>query len=400
MYINLFLGIMLALLGISLIGTTLQHKVKLVRDSQNMFWGCVGGLIAFGLGLDVVWSIVVFVVSIIVSVITFKYFLSKDIFNIKSDKIRHIILGVSVCIIISGVIIMMIPSNINIFLINPVEFIGILFIIINAAIGIPMFVKFAKSYNPDELNNGECIYIVDSAIDPTPNATTSYNNKKVYMKSMHYIINKECVVKNFNGKNIIDLNGLSYPIIEKNNEILTPGDMVLVSKDNINKGIIRQNDEIIVEKNMPREATKNKKIRIDWIVASTILFGMFWLIMCCHILYFNNFYLDTHKTIVLKVGEIQQEQSEEHTRFYRKTMVNYNGETITFDASEQTVRDLPKEGEIITVYKNKNGYIDNLTFRKVFLNILFILIGIGLEIWGIVHFKKINKHLIVRHTGD
>ena len=164
MYLNLFLGIMFGILGVSLIGTILQHKIKLANNSQNIFFGCIGGLVAFGLGLDVVWSIVVFVVSIIVSVIIFKYFLSKDIFVIKSDKIKNIILGVSAFIIISAVIIIIIPSNINISSINPIEFIGILFIIINAAIGIPMFVKFSKSYNPDELNDGERVYIVDNAI--------------------------------------------------------------------------------------------------------------------------------------------------------------------------------------------------------------------------------------------
>ena len=108
----------------------------------------------------------------------------------------------------------------------------------------------------DELNDRERVYIVDNAIALTHNATSSYNNKKVYMKSIHYIVNRECVVKNNNGENIIELDGLAYPIIEKNNEILTPGDMVLISKDNINKGMIRQSDEIIVEKNMAGGATK------------------------------------------------------------------------------------------------------------------------------------------------
>ena len=219
------------------------------------------------------------------------------------------------------------------------------------------------------------------------------------MKSIHYIVNRECVVKNNNGENIIELDGLAYPIIEKNNEILTPGDMVLISKDNINKGMIRQSDEIIVEKNMAGGATKNKKIRIDWMGVSAILFGIFWLIINFNILFFNNFYIDTDKAIVLKVGEVEQEKDEEHTIFYRKTMVKYNGETTTFIASEQTVRDLPKEGEIITIFKDKNGRIHNLSFKTIILSILCIFIGIGLEIWGVVHFIKINKHLKANFTG-
>ena len=81
----------------------------------------------------------------------------------------------------------------------------------------------------DELNDGERVYIVDNAIDLTHNATSSYNNKKVYMKSIHYIVNRECVVKNNNGEKI---NNYISGLLEKFDFIRLLGDEPLQDDEN------------------------------------------------------------------------------------------------------------------------------------------------------------------------
>lgn len=241
-----FISIIIILLGISLIGIVLQNKIRIWSNSQNMFFGCIGGLVAYFCGLPIIGSVIVIVVCIIISWIIFKYCISKDIF-IKSEKLKNLILFLAISTIFIGVI-SFTTSDLKIIFKNPIFAIVYLFIIITGINGIPKFMKFIQIYNPDEFEDGEIIYIVDNFFDKTQNSVEMYNNKKFHFESMHFIINRECIVENLNGENIIILNGINYSIIEKNNEILRPGDNVKISKENLDKGMIRKNNSIIVEK--------------------------------------------------------------------------------------------------------------------------------------------------------
>lgn len=65
---------------------------------------------------------------------------------------------------------------------------------------------------------------------------------------MHFIINKECTVEDLYGQYIINLDGINYFITEKNGEPLNPGNIVKISEDNLNQGMIRKSAPVIVEK--------------------------------------------------------------------------------------------------------------------------------------------------------
>ena len=248
MNFSYFINIMIIMLGISLIGTILQNKIKIWNNSQNMFFGCIGGLIAYFCGLSIVGSIVVMIACIIISLIIFKCWIDKDIFIIKSEKLKNFIIILAVSIIFIGAI-GFTTSDLKIIFKDP-TFIIYIFIIIIGISGIPKFLKFIQIYNPDEFEDGEIIYITDDFFDKTQNSMVMYNKKKFNFESMHFIINKKCTVENLAGENTITLNGISYSIKEKNNEILKPGDIVKISRENLDNGIIRKNSSIIVEKSI------------------------------------------------------------------------------------------------------------------------------------------------------
>lgn len=227
MNFSYFISIISILLGISLIGTVLQNKIRLWSNSQNMFFGCIGGLVAYFCGLPIIGSIIVIVICIIISWIIFKYCISKDIFIIKSEKFKNFILFLAISAIFIGTI-SFTTSDLKIIFKNPIFAITYLFIIITGINGIPKLMKFIQIYNPDEFEDGEIIYIVDNFFDKTQNSIEIYNNKKFYFENMHFIINKECIVESSNGENTIILNGIKYSIIEKNSKILKTGDNVRI----------------------------------------------------------------------------------------------------------------------------------------------------------------------------
>ena len=242
-----FISIITILLGISLIGTVLQNKIRLWSNSQNMFFGCIGGLVAYFCGLPIIGSILVIIACIIISWIIFRYFIKKDIFIIKSEKLKNFILFLAISIIFIGIISFSAPDIKSTFK-DPIFIVAYIFIIIAGIIGIPKFIKFIQIYNPDEFEDGEIIYIVDNFFEKTQNSIEMYNNKKFHFESMYFIIDRECIVEDLNGENTIILNGINYSIKEKNNEILKPGDNVKISKENLESGMIRKNSSIIVEK--------------------------------------------------------------------------------------------------------------------------------------------------------
>ena len=246
MNFSYFVSIVIMLLGISLIGTVLQSKIRVWKNSQNMFFGCIGGLIANFCGMSIVGSIIVIIICAVISWAIFKYCIKKDIFSIKSEKLKDVILFLAISIVFIGAI-SFARFDFRIIFRDPL-LIMIFFIIVSGIAGIPKFIRLIKAYNPDEFEDGEMIYIVDSFVDKTQNLTEMYDQKKFHFESMHFIIDKECVVRRLNGKNVIILNGRSYFIREKNNEVIKLGDKVKISKENLDKGMIRENDSIIVEK--------------------------------------------------------------------------------------------------------------------------------------------------------
>lgn len=240
-----FRSIILILLGISLIGTV--SKAEIWNNSQNMFFGCIGGLISYFCGLPISYSIVITVICIIISCIIFKFFISKDIFIIKSEKLKNFILLLAVSIIYIAAI-SFDTYDLKTLIKSPIFVISDLVFIIFGIKGIPKFINYIQTYDLDEFEDGEIIYIDDGFFNKVQNSIQIYKDKKVYFESMHSIIDKKCIVQNIDRENIINFNGINYSIIEKNNEILRDGDIVKISKDNLNKGMIRKSNFIIVEK--------------------------------------------------------------------------------------------------------------------------------------------------------
>ena len=160
MNFSYFVSIVIMLLGISLIGIVLQSKIRVWRNSQNMFFGCIGGLIANFCGMSIIGSIIVMIICIVISWAIFKYCIKKDIFNIESEKLKDVILFLAISIIFISAI-NFARFDFRIIFRDPM-IIFILFIIVSGIAGIPKSIRMIKAYNPDEFKDGEMIYIVDS----------------------------------------------------------------------------------------------------------------------------------------------------------------------------------------------------------------------------------------------
>ena len=250
-YMNLLIGVIFVLLGISLIGTILQNEMSIWKNSQNMFIGCVGGIISYYLGFTMVHIIVITIICIVISFCTFKLLISAEIFNVKNKKIQNMIIGIAIIFILIGILYM---SGINVKTLKerPIMWIMPIFLIFCFIIGYRNFVNFIPKFNPDNYKEGETIYIIQSFFNRTNLSIENFDNKKIYVLDMNSIIGKNySVIKqndNFSYKYYININGIYYNIKEKNNNYLEEGNIVKISRVNIDKGIIREGDVIIVEK--------------------------------------------------------------------------------------------------------------------------------------------------------
>ncbi|MDO4282535.1 MAG: hypothetical protein Q4D02_02770 [Clostridia bacterium] len=204
-------------------------------------------MISYLCGLQISIIVIVTIICTIISWIIFKYFISNDIFIIKSEKLQKIIIFFAISAIFLAILYFT-RSDFKIIFKNPIFVVGYLVIIIAGINGIPKFINLIKIYNPNEFEDGEIIYIVDNFFEQTQNSIEMYDDKKFHFKSMNFIINKKCIVENVDGKYIIILNGIDYSIVEKNGELLNAGDIVKISKDNLSQGMIRKSTSIIVEK--------------------------------------------------------------------------------------------------------------------------------------------------------
>lgn len=240
---NILIGTIFCLLGVSLIGTVLQNKIKIWENSQNMLFGCIGGFIACFFGLSVIFIVIVMFISILLSYIIFKFFISIEIFQIKSKNILNFTLILAVIMVLIGCLIM---SGININ--NPMDMILPIFLTISGVFGMSRFINFVQEYDPDKFKDGETVYIVKSFFDKEKLSTMNYRNKKINIVDMNYIIGKKYEIEFVKNRYIININDINYCIKEKNDKLLTVRDSVKISKDNLNKGIINENDIIIVEK--------------------------------------------------------------------------------------------------------------------------------------------------------
>lgn len=246
---NALILIFSGLLGISLIGTVTQHKNKVFSNSQNMFFGCLGGLISYFCGFSISTIIIVTIICAIISAVIFKYVINPDIFIIKSNKLESIIIFFAICL--TALVPIYCIFSLMIFSFKQKDIIAILFcivMVVGIITSILKAIKFLKKFNFDKFEDGEIIYIVDNFLDRYKYSKTTYKNKKFYTRNMHSIINKKRTVNKLGGEYLININGISYSIIEKNGELLKSGDIVRISKDNLNQGIIKQSTTIIVEK--------------------------------------------------------------------------------------------------------------------------------------------------------
>ncbi len=374
-----FVGILLILMGISLIGTILQDKTYWFENSQNMFFGCIGGLIASICGFSIIHSLVIFFICIIISYFIFSHLINNTVFVIKSVIVKKRILCLSVIIVLSGIFVISIFPNFH-FIFDHSELLimfTIFFIpfIIGVVKGIPLFINFVMNFNPDNFKNGENVYITDSYFDSTQNGTMFYGDKKINTRSIHYIIDKVCKIEKINGNNVINIDGNIYSVVEKNNKYLAKDDIVVITRDNLKKGMIRENDSIIVKK------FNNKNRFLNYPFISSSLAGL-----VCFIFVFlgassYNFYLYSYETVVINTKDVKVENSDNF--YYRDITVNYIGNNVTFQTEEQTVRELPNIGDKITVYKIKNGNIKNLTKHDKRGIIVFFLFGVLLELYAI-----------------
>lgn len=277
---NFFVGILLFLIGMSLILT-----IVIDENSQNMFFGCIGGLIAFICGLSIIQSLVVLFICIVISY----FFISKTIFVTKSDIVKKTIIYLSVILVLIGILIM---SGFNFYslkflLNNPLFLIIFIFLSISSLIGTSLFIKYVVNFNSDNFDS----------------------------------IQNDIVV--YSGKNRF----LNYKFI------------------------------------------------------SSCICGLICFIAVFICAGFYNFYYDSYKTVVIDVSGVNVGNGDNF--YYCNITVDYKGNKVTFPTEEQTVRELPKVGDKITVYKVKNGNIKNFTSHDKRGIFMFLLFGVLLEIYAI-----------------
>jgi len=148
--------IFFALFGISLIGTFIQNKIPSWKNSQNIFFGCLGALIAYLLNLSLVEILISWLLCTIISFFVFKTIGTK-IFDIKSDKVNKVIITIGGIIASGGMFILLFhdfnisklqkPFNITNIIINIVFPV---FIIISYIKGISMFVKAISEFDQNK----------------------------------------------------------------------------------------------------------------------------------------------------------------------------------------------------------------------------------------------------------
>lgn len=241
---NFLMGIILVLLGISLMGTVLQNENAIWSNSQNMLFGCIGGIIAYFIGLPVDIILISVVVCIIISYIVFRFYLNTNIFTIKSNFVINLIIIFSLIIVLVPCFMMTFQDISSLILRDPI----IIIFGVSILFGIPRFVKVIRSYNLDNVKNGEIIYIDKSFWDNENLSINKYNGKEFYVLDLNLIIGKKCEVLFDNVKFYIIINKKKYYIKEKDNNLLVIGNKIKISKENLKNRIIREDDIIIVEK--------------------------------------------------------------------------------------------------------------------------------------------------------
>ena len=287
---SFFVGILLFLIGMSLILT-----IVIDENSQNMFFGCIGGLIAFICGLSIIQSLVVLFICIVISY----FFISKTIFVTKSDIVKKTIIYLSVILVLIGILIMSGFNfyNLKFLLNNPLFLIIFIFLSISSLIGTSLFIKYVININPNNFDGG--------CFDSIQNDTVIYSDKK----------------------------------------------------------------------------TNNRNRFLNYKFISSCICGLICFIAVFICAGFYNFYYDSYKTVVIDVSGVNVGNGDNF--YYCNITVDYKGNKVTFPTEEQTVRELPKVGDKITVYKVKNGNIKNFTSHDKRGIFMFLLFGVLLEIYAI-----------------
>ncbi len=244
-------SIILVFLGISLIGTVLQNKIRVWENSQNMFFGCIGALIAYAFQLSIIWIIILWILCMIISYIVFQH-IKTDIFDTKSNVLIKIANLVGIIIILLGSY-LLIFSQFNIPIFNKniglhILIVSVLWILFSDIRSIPLFINVTKTYNPDEFSDEDTVYIYKSFWHFHNYDYQYYNNKKINIVNLKQIINKKCIVYQNKSLLYIHIGNKEYLIKELNNQEIQEGDTVKISKENLKKGVIKPDDIVIIEK--------------------------------------------------------------------------------------------------------------------------------------------------------
>ena len=248
---DFFTSILLILLGISMIGTIIQKKNELWINSQNMFFGCAVGVILKFIGAQNILVLIITIISIIISFIIFKFFINKEILKIESDSFSNMLLTIATIIVLIGVLGMVCRDEVFIKTMfkDPIMLIFSIMMIISVALGIPKFIRFIKEFQIDDLEDGDRIYVEKSFWESGNRLDIrKFNNKTVKVIDLNIIINKRAEVFLENNNFYIVIDNVNYYIKEIDNKPLEIGDIVKISKANLNNGIIKRNDIVLVEK--------------------------------------------------------------------------------------------------------------------------------------------------------
>lgn len=407
---NLLLSIILDLLGISLIGTVLQNKISIWKNSQNMFFGCIGALVAYAFHLPIIWIVILWILCIIISCIVFHH-IKTEIFDIQSNTLIRIAILVSIIIILLGAYLLIVSQfNIHIPSLN-IKNIGIylfiaaaLWILFSGIRSIFLFINTVQSYNPDEFSNGDTIYIYKSFWQFHNIDYQYYNNQKINIADLKQIIHRKCKIYQEESSLYIYIDNKKYLIKELNNQEIQEGDIVKISKENLKKGMIKPNDIILVEKLQSTDKsitdnstiifstpTRNHKFSIMLIIF--ILLGIFIIGFGFYKQYKNNeFFKNAEITTasVIDIERIDNTSGENDTiSYFCDVEYTIDGKTYKSNINVTPLMSYEKYEQIkkgkkytITVYYSLNNYLDiKLPLDKDDYSI--IIIGI---LWTIICF--------------
>lgn len=145
---NIILTVLMGLLGVSLVSTTMGFKYK---GSLNMTFGSIVGIITVVLDLSVVVTIVAMIITMVISNSRIKHIEKEDYDNFfAKDERKTVMLVIGAIIVVAGVFVTIIATG------DPWTTIPVgILIIVSFCIGIPRFVRAAKSYEQDELEDGD-----------------------------------------------------------------------------------------------------------------------------------------------------------------------------------------------------------------------------------------------------